>query len=84
MSVEQGLNQLRGMIDGTSGTMNCGFCDTIIKNGPVFFKGDINIKPLHYSCYEDIMNFPDLDKVREWYKKTNKEIKDDKRTSIKS
>ena len=70
MSEVQGLSHLRGMIEGSSEELICNFCGTNIENGPVFFKGDIDLPPVHWQCLQDISDHPDLPKVIEWHKKT--------------
>jgi len=80
MSVEQGMAAIRGMIDKNEegkydgSGYKCGFCNTDIFNGPVFFTDRESLPPVHWECLQDINSFPDQTKVIKWHKKM-KEIK---------
>ena len=75
MSVREGMAALRGMIERNEDDKyegsgyKCGFCDTDIYNGPVFFTDRESFPPVHFECLKDINSFPDLPKVIEWNKK---------------
>ena len=84
MSLEQGMAALREMIDKNEkmewdgSGYSCGFCDTDIDNGPVFFTTNKELPPVHWECLQDIEQFPDLPKVKEWHNKMKNKIKENK------